>query len=281
MNKKDLLRGATILLILAFMLCSCVKKIENDTGVIPVPDEQQQEKEEDIKDKVAFCVSEGYRDILKAFFSGDGFVFLDDISDAGEKDVIVTEKKMSWDVPDSRRVYYIEDLEGLSESVNDICDYLRADLDRRNIYIHSFAAGTGMDSGCLELIRSYCSERNISFFTVNDASDMEKLLSDHPEGFAYIASDPEEAELMKEKMIDAGAQHLVSLFSMGWNSNIEEDIRKVMVSGALVLDRRALADSILESIGKKETVGRKALFIVGRDNIDSEDISDILGSIEE
>ena len=33
MNKKDLLRGATILLILAFMLCSCVKKIENDTVI--------------------------------------------------------------------------------------------------------------------------------------------------------------------------------------------------------------------------------------------------------
>ena len=281
MNKKGLLRGATILLILAFMLCSCVKKIENDTGVIPVPDEPQQEKKEDIKDRVAFCVSEGYRDILKDFFSGDGFVFLDDISDAREKDVIVTEKKMSRDVPDNSRVYYIEDLEGLSESVNDICDYLRDDLDRRNIYIHSFAVGTGMDSECLEMIRSYCSERNISFFTVNDASDMEKLLSDHPEGFAYIASDPEEAELMKEKMIDAGAQHLVSLFSMGWNSNIEEDIRKVTVSGALILDRRALADRILESIGQKEIVGRKALFIVGMDNIDSEEISDILGSIEE
>ncbi len=263
-----------LMLAVISMMTACVRKIEE--GVISVPIQETSVIVPDVPEKdkgIALILSDETKKKLGSTFSKrEGFVFVSEGTDTDGYDAVITESGLA---SSQGKDLLIEDLMGTDGVLKDICDMLRNDLDRRSIYSHCFVMRKGDDEDIVRAVEDYCSERNIIFLTVDGADELDSVFEGHPEGFAYIAADREETLFVRERMTDRGMQHLVSLFSLEWDREIDTEMRKVMVYGSVILDEDALVSRIMEKVYGETGDDRAPLRIITRENIDSEEILSI------
>ena len=276
-EKRPVLLMLTAVLLL---MTSCVKHIDSIDNEYDTEKSTQEMTPEDVKEdltggKAAIIYSEQYEEgcrFIEEVLKGDEdleIVVLNDVPDPSEYPLVIAGKDRQKELQGFNNIIFLEDLFDPIYMADDICGSILKDLDARGIEDKIIAAGPRLGEALSDKIGELCQQNGAGFIRLASEDDYDTLFSDHPEGFGYIAYDPEEALKIRDKMIDLGMQDKVSIFSLLWSDEIESSMRKVMVFGSLVEDIDAARSYAKERISVPKKLYGNNLILVTRENIDS------------